>query len=132
MINPFELRLGNFVSDGHYGFMKISLIDDRGWATLLPIGAVTNSPRVELTELNPIPLTEEWLTKFGFEKDKRSADYVQVYYFGENPVTNDWMISLKNTGKGFFYRNSHFSVNYVHQLQNLYFALTKEELTIKI
>ena len=35
------------------------------------------------------------------------------------------------TLKECFYKNGYFIIKYVHQLQNLYFALTGEELTIK-
>jgi hypothetical protein len=74
---------------------------------------------------HPIPLTEEWLLKFGFEKTM-SWTYVKdlvgklklVYYLGEK----GWSIGFKSY--------SDFpNLKYVHQLQNLYFALTGEELT---
>lgn len=69
-----------------------------------------------------IPLTEEWLLKFGFE------------YFGR---MTGWVIgnhSINEFGDFFeFCINKEIPVKlqYVHQLQNLYFALTGEELTIK-
>jgi len=79
--------------------------------------------------IKPIPLTEEWLVKFGFKYSKRA----EVWYFGENPVTKDWMITIKwIDGEEYpFYENGHFKVKYVHQLQNLYFALTGEDLELK-
>jgi hypothetical protein len=56
--------------------------------------------------IKAIPLTEEWLLKFGFVKDK---------------LTNyDWY-------KGDFEICIH-DIKHVHQLQNLYHALTGEEL----
>ena len=76
-------------------------------------------------EVEPIQLTEEWLLKFGFEKTM-SWTYVKdlvgnlklVYYLGEK----GWSIGFKSY--------SDFpNLKYVHQLQNLYFALTGEELT---
>jgi len=80
----------------------------------------------------PIPLTEEWLFKFGFKT--RTTENISVQYFiGENPITGDWLfdiIWLKGDEYP-FYRNGFFKIKYVHQLQNLYFALTGEELTIK-
>ncbi len=67
--------------------------------------------------LEPIPLTEEWLVKFGFEGwDK--GDYTMNLSnanFYKLPI---WQPLAKN-------------IKHVHQLQNLYFALTGEELTIK-
>jgi hypothetical protein len=79
----------------------------------------------------PIPLTEEWLLKFGFSK-RESFSYSE-WYMGINPVTRDWMFDITWI-EGYdypFYRNGHFSIKYIHQLQNLYFALTGTELTIK-
>ena len=77
--------------------------------------------------LQPIPLTVEWLLKFGFEKSglwtyviELQGNLKLVYYLGEK----GWSIGFKSY--------SDFSnLYYVHQLQNLYFALTGEELTIK-
>jgi hypothetical protein len=82
-----------------------------------------------IKHLEPIPLTEEWLLKFGFEN--RPDGICDHWHLGINPITHDWMIELKNLGAGFFYRNGYFNIKYVHQIQNLYFALTNEELTMK-
>jgi hypothetical protein len=70
--------------------------------------------------IKPIPLTEEWLIKFGFKKIN-GCGYRKPNFKGSiwtNPGTwrfNNFMVDVKH----------------VHQLQNLYFALTKKELTIK-
>lgn len=76
-----------------------------------------------------IRLTEEWLLKFGFEFRETNYDGGHHYY---QLVKND-IIFL--TG---FESDSEVTVDglpvtvvYVHQLQNLYFVLTDEELTIK-
>jgi hypothetical protein len=84
----------------------------------------------------PISLTEGWLRKFGFECRESTA--AKEYYLGLNNVTNDWLFSIvwldKPESFGYpnapFYRNGRHTLYYVHQLQNLYFALTGEELTI--
>ena len=85
----------------------------------------------------PIPLTEEWLIKFGFEKLDSSSCI--VYHIGHNEITHDWLFDLTwlkkpeliNSPNAPFYKNGRHTIYYVHQLQNLYFALTGEELTIK-
>ena len=71
----------------------------------------------------PIQLTEEWLLKFGFiDKSLNFDDYRCSMYWDGN-----YMHISDN-------RDTNYSVmaqcNYVHQLQNLYFALTGEELTV--
>jgi len=67
-------------------------------------------------DLKPIPLTEEWLIKLGAKKDKID----NTYYLSELEIM------LPNF---FRYKTSIISrIDYVHQLQNLYFVLTGEEL----
>jgi hypothetical protein len=127
-----ELRFGNLVD--YYGeVVTINSIDDMdvGFSDYVTF----DYPSLE--EINPIPLTEEWLVRFGFEK--RISSVCDSFYIGVNPVTKDWLFDitwLKNmidySYEGFpFYRNGHFTIKYVHSLQNLYFALTGEELTLR-
>lgn len=109
-----ELRLGNLVLNGGSNIKDI---------TPQTISDFDN----KLIVLNPIPLTEEWLLKFGFEKQMMWTYAINIignkkliYYLGEK----GWSVGNKNY--------SDFSnLNYVHQLQNLYFALTNQELEIK-
>jgi hypothetical protein len=83
-----------------------------------------------LEDYEPIPLTEEWLLKFGF-------DSVKTWY-----EINDQFISLKPEYDGcggfdFFVFTIDMDrpmyvtfIEYVHQLQNLYFAITGQELNL--
>ena len=113
MIVARELRIGNYVNlitDGHEhepDTFEWTIEDYEYYET-------------EMFKILPIPLTEEWLIKFGFVKDKLE---VGLYHF------NDLEIFLPNyfTWKTQFINN----IKHVHQLQNLYFALTNEELAIK-
>ncbi len=73
---------------------------------------------------SPIPLTEEWLLKFGFKRqiNQPYADY----------ILNDWGICYEiDTNNYFWYDYDKLEIKYVHQLQNIYFALTGDELEIK-
>ena len=84
----------------------------------------------KVLEAEPIPLTEEWLIKFGFEK---SIDE----YWTIDGSSLWWLLSKsKNVGiklmdNEVFGVMNRYKIEYVHQLQNLYFALTGKELTIK-
>jgi len=78
-----------------------------------------------MDEIEPIPLTEEWLLKFGFEKLNliawRCGNIIIETVLGFNVrmmATEESSVFIKK-------------IKHVHQLQNLYFALTNEELTIK-
>ena len=104
MIEAKELRIGNIAS---WGLGSIILDID-------------NFNEEDLDYCSPIPLTEEWLVKFGFDDN---------FHKGKFWVCLD--------DDGYFYTNHNLNdegfteVLHVHQLQNLYFALTGEELTIK-
>ncbi len=84
----------------------------------------------EKSVICPIPLTEEWLLKFGFEKSDNTPFYDYfVLEFGIGLCYDVYSDSYFLA-----YQKNHYTktnIKYVHQLQNLYFALTNEELTIK-
>jgi hypothetical protein len=79
---------------------------------------------IKVEEIEPIPLTEEWLLKFGFHLDPY-----------KNFELNNININRLNFKLTIFEDDDRYDIpiktKYVHQLQNLYFALTGEELIIK-
>lgn len=82
----------------------------------------------ETCNYKPIELTEEWLLKFGFIPNKYKDEYT-ICPYGKNT----YVLDKEYTDKGewdFCYEEAYLvTIKYVHQLQNLYFALTGEELT---
>ena len=75
-----------------------------------------------IDKINSIPLTEEWLLKFGFEKDNE-LNFVKFsfkvhFWSNYNSYMYGWI-------------GGNIEIKYVHQLQNIYFALTGQELTIQ-
>ena len=88
-----------------------------------------------IDKIKPIPLTEEWLLRFGFEKDEYAKDFRLGKYWVENRYFDSYEKSMFLFGCYQFnkiYITSNVNVlKYVHELQNLYFALTGEELTIQ-
>lgn len=77
-----------------------------------------------ICDIKPIPLTEEWLLKFGFENDTITA------------TKKGFDFSIGFYASGFYLCKSldemfGVEIKHVHQLQNLYFALTGEELILK-
>jgi hypothetical protein len=74
----------------------------------------------------PIPLTEEWLVKFRFKKTNESED-VEWY------ALNNFNIAIHEEDNEVYFVFQHMVLRFiksVHQLQNLYFALTGSELTV--
>ncbi len=117
-----ELRIGNLV----YFFKDTAaiVIAISSEELYLTQGGGFINPKTE--ECIPIPLTEEWLLRFGFEKEG-------VYYSNSHLEISE-IISKK--GYDAYCTDMDFSIfmtelKYVHQLQNLYFALTGEELKLK-
>jgi len=79
-------------------------------------------------ELHPIPLTEEILLKCGFKYYKESNSYeldcgFSVPIWGKYDSENNLHVSCDEIG---------IEIHYLHQLQNLYFALTGQELEINL
>jgi len=113
-----ELRFGNLV------------YDTKGEINIIDLEAITYVSVEPKNQVKPIPLTEEWLLKLGFEyrgdryyflqdgnisTDIQLRSFDTLYISGEDREDGDWEI-IK-------------SIKHVHQLQNFYFALTDEELT---
>lgn len=81
----------------------------------------------------PIPLTEEWLLKFGFDTKKLNPHIYDIEARGEFFSINK-RINKDSFEVSFYtyYEDVNFeNFKYVHQLQNLYFALTNTELEVK-
>ena len=122
-----SLRLGNLLKWKSYaneGISEVVFLENRN-----PDKTPYHSPYFQLAsganpnECEPIPLTEEWLIKFGFIK-------FNGWFFLETRFTSIYISPL--TGYCSIGANEEYDfpykVLYIHQLQNLYFALTGEEL----
>lgn len=136
-----ELRIGNLIlaQYGH-GYEDEVIVEKDTFERF-------NSDHVTFTG---IPLTEEWLIKFGFDKlapiksehfhTKRYGKFITLcmtgywleFHFpasGYQPVSENEII-LKNHLANSIQSKLLWGKIYVHSLQNLYFALTGTELTI--
>jgi len=119
-----ELRLGNYVLRN--GFLQ----EDKETFNKIVVSHNDITACVVASEsFQPIPLTKEWLLKFGFEINPENFNWNAG--IGENAIM-DFKLSLRYTEEiGWFYKSRCTPIKYVHQLQNLYFAITGEELIIK-
>jgi hypothetical protein len=117
-----DLRIGNLVTQiierSTHNEEKTITIE---WQELMWI----SRDRVDFYK--PIPLTEEWFVKFGF-----------TLYNKENPIMFKGVVFIEQRQKTligtqfftFHFDGNTIKIQYIHQLQNLYFALTNEELTL--
>lgn len=105
-----ELRIGNLV------FAEVGLPNLEEHA-IIPQDIIDISNGLSIAY--PIPLKDEWYSKLGFF----CFDGVEM----KGGVTHSPL-------NGWFYKSQKFAeprgVQHVHQLQNIYFALTGEELTV--
>jgi hypothetical protein len=108
-MNAKEVRIGNYLKQITHSFNGVVRLSAYHFET------------IEDNEIDvfPIPLTEEWLIKFGFEE-----------------ALNGWWSPCEEYSyrEGNFYLGANIflaKIDYVHQLQNIYTVLQSRELTIK-
>lgn len=121
MIKASELRVGNLVQiDANCQ----EVIEITGTTGTIRVAGMKNV-KTPYNQINGIPLTPEWLERFGFEV--YGSEPYWKYADGINGM-------FKNNRFRLFTFQTHgdyVPVDYVHQLQNLYFALTGQELELK-
>jgi len=124
-----ELRIGNLVNSIGYDFYEDHIFADGTYDEhLVDIETLMflegKNPGYTSTGFKPINITEEWLVRLGF-KDTGVAFEIET----QKCLT---MFSYQSE-KAFYVgiKDLVLELEYIHQLQNLYFALTGEELTIK-
>jgi len=110
-----ELRIGNYVEI--YG--KVEKVVD----VMCDCVNTLNIEGAHYGLVNPIPLTEGWLEKFGFEKHEFDNVYPPQYRCKSRLI-------VVRDGCFVDYGTS-VQLKYVHKIQNLCFELTGEELKIK-
>jgi len=119
-----ELRIGNLLRDKVTKTeLRVTKLTEQDIVTYVIDRSMF--PLQDGWGIEPIPLTEERLLKFGFEDDRDNLMILRkgVFEFYFDKVDKDG-ISLYEKWDGNFLCN----VEYVHEFQNLHFALTGEEL----
>jgi hypothetical protein len=111
-----DLRLGNFVLvENDYE----EVVGINSHEIVCRLDKISYGITQNIKDIKPIPLTKEWLDKFDIFIHKRKVpSWSDFIYIGklEYGVNDD---------------GCPYGIEYVHKLQNLYFSLTGEELTIK-
>ena len=116
VMNANELRIGNFVYSKNDGIIKITNISEKSVA----VSECHSYNHIPINFISPIQLTEDWLLNFGFmiHKHRDFPSYglsgIQINY-----INGKWHEYVRQ-----------IDIISVHQLQNLYFALTQNELTL--
>lgn len=136
MIQLNELRIGNLVgvllspNDTNPPItVRVNSIDEHRGVLVDGLDLI-----FEFSHLHPIPLTEEWFLRLGFEKI--TLDGGGYWYelgclvssdnlwFGEK---KEWLVGVWHKGD-YMLEDEIQKCEYVHEVQNLHFALTGQEL----
>ena len=134
MIDPKELRIGNYVQ-----FYRKIEDQDPSQASICSIFETDGDYYVKFEDgfcvntergIKAIPLTEELLLKSGFSYDPESACWKICGLFIRK-VESGFSIFIECEDD--WYSNCYFKdFEYLHQLQNIYFALTGKELMVNL
>jgi hypothetical protein len=124
-----NFRIGNLLTSkgwGNVGAIEGIEITQDGFELKVK-GYVHPWEKDKYFDLAPIELDEEWLTKFGFIEETPNEFILRkhpiIFNIHRNLVTGEFMSRMNP--------NYSILVKSVHQLQNLFFALTKDELELK-
>lgn len=129
-----DLRIGNY----HYYHIHDELDNPKDYEVIDQIDAddlkwLSSEAGQNDEQYQPIPLTEDWLKRFGFEfKKGRISEDSGVQLFNDFYDKGKFKLNHWDNGKLFYWDDKFDNqIQYVHQLQNLYFALTGEELKLR-
>ena len=132
-----ELRIGNLVYGKEIETVKAIGIEGYIW--------FDDKRNLLVEHCQPIPLTEEWLLKFGFKAwdDKKTIYTLEIdideynntcfrFWFQSDKLVFDYIQNEIHPTESIFDDKNiiRLEIKYIHQLQNLFFALTNEELKI--
>lgn len=136
-----ELRIGNYVNVPRKEqspfrvdyFDNVKVYQDNGTYECTPIGEIPMHPLTwDLADIEGIPLTPEILEKCGFEEEI-TQDIMYHHHSGffffelwdkENRRSNGYWLKFLN--------KFDLEIKYLHQLQNLYFAISGQELEVNL
>lgn len=123
-----ELRVGNFIYYSDYRDV------DNPYEIITAVGNDISKLMISdyQTRLmfSPIPLTDQWFEKFGGDKSEIELCSYRLYSLTRN---YDFHKVESEDGDFYWYCDQIIGdtcITYVHELQNLFFALTKQELEL--
>ena len=139
MIDAKELRIGNYVTSKQWGGVaKIQGIEETSEGYDIKVNGYVHHYIVgQYFDLIPIPLTKEILLKCGFKKSRNIGCYDtdhDAFFFESDKIslTIDFILSSSNHYYESTPVDGAIPLKYLHQLQNLVFLVTGEELEINL
>ena len=121
MIKAQELRIGNHIlKNGKLHYVNHLTIRD-----------IYGLSVDDTDNFEPIPLTEEWLLKFGFEFEYRHK-HKKSYVLWDGSIPKIRAVFIGSDIHIFVYDKLLSHIKHIHQLQNLHYDLFDSELIYKI
>ncbi|MGA6117441.1 hypothetical protein [Sphingobacterium anhuiense] len=117
-MKPQDLRIGNWailsvMKTKHYGQIH----------SLTPIHLlIGDGIKCDYSDLEPIIISEELLMKLGATK----------FPDGQSLLLNNRLIGYRQCSNVFYDKSTGINVQFVHQLQNLFYELTGVEMEVKL
>lgn len=128
MIAPRELKQNNLIRDIESGRIGAVLtIGEKKCTIKMPYSKLSQS----YEEFEPIELNEHWLLKFGFDSNNVAYKIDNDRFVFELYFYDAWNLNYvekEKFGNGSVELSGYWKI---HELQNLFFTLTGEELKIK-
>jgi hypothetical protein len=127
MIDPKELMSGNYIKYLHSEneFSEVVGFDSEN----IILNEITHD-YVQFDECEPIPITGEWLERFGFEIDADDDYYYTIELKESHCLSIQIDVSICYVGSTMDWVNIKYP-KHVNELQNLFFSLTGKQLTLK-
>ena|ERR1043165_1222316 len=135
MIDSNELMRGNLVLMKEWrktDLVQVEIDNIHETYVNLEIGYQCDNEWIYVDSLYPIPLTEEWLIKLGFEKYREENDFMLITYFTWNLKEKDEVYLLQYQDKFTHYLLPDDQwIESVHKLQNLVYLTSGIKLKIQ-
>lgn len=130
MIKANDFRYLNWLNYKGNAFQVNDIFGASGLLTVLPNVTAERPGRLSMHDFEPIPLSEEWLKRLGFESgDDCFYKNLRPTMWGYlNLQTEDYSVSISPDIGGIHVPGN--EIKFLHQLQNLFYALTGQELEI--
>lgn len=136
-MNSRELRVGNYVEwedDSKDVVIIKGIVKPKKlgiWFVDIKYPNKKKKYSASINEFKGIELTEEWMLKFGFEYSENDNFYCLNIHGKPDLRIRDYTSINSGFKVGYWWNYKQFryitDIKHVHQLQNLYFALTNEE-----
>ena len=127
-MNPQELRIKNYIYDieesKYYQIEEICKLSEDSKNQNLGVRYRNGSFWSDISFIKPIKLTDEILLKCGFDKFDTIGG---CFFYNKIGIRIDYIL-----GKFVLLGYDRCKLNYLHELQNLTYCLTNEELEINL